>query len=50
MTEQQELVYKLGSIFAALFETLSEKAETQEVSWIYANLSFETEEAMDELL
>jgi hypothetical protein len=50
MTEQQELVYKLGSIFAALFSIMSEKAETQKASWKYANLMFETEEAMDELL
>lgn len=50
MTEQQQLVYELGSLLATLFEALSEKAETQKVSWIYANLSFETEEAMDELM
>lgn len=50
MTEQQKLVYKLGSIFAALFSAMSENASTKEASWIYANLFFETEEAMDELL
>lgn len=50
MTEQQQLTYKLGSIFAALFETLSERAESEKASWLYANLSFEIEEAMDELL
>ena len=49
MTEQQ-MVYKLGSLLATLFEAMSERAETQEASWKYANLSFETEEAMDELL
>lgn len=50
MTEQQQMVYQLGSIFAALFEALSQGAETKEASWVFANLSFETEEAMDELL
>lgn len=50
MTEQQQMVYKLGSVFVALFSALSERAESKKASWIYANLSFETEEAMDELM